>query len=341
MPAIEKAYMARQPFSRWQRWFLLAASISILAWITASWWAARLIASPPRRGLQDYHRLILDAPANHGMKVIPFSLADGTPALLCRPDSAASLGPRGTLIRQQLSNRQLNLPAQGSESGATLVLLHGRRGRKEDNLPIAERFCAAGFRCILIDLPAHGAHPTAIATYGLDEASLPATALHHAATKFQFPAQPAGLWGISMGGSVAIHAAAGAPPGTWSALVIVASFDSLGPVIHRQSKPWLGSSLSRFFTACSGAFFAQRASYHLADIQPAMLAPTITSPTLVAHGDDDPLIPTEAGKRLFDAIGTADKRWINVGAGTHGNVLITPHPLYADMAEWFIAQLHR
>jgi len=341
MPPAEKAIIARHQLPRWQRWCLLTYCFGVLLWIAASWWAARLIASPPRRGLQDYHLQILNAPASHGMKIASFTLEDGTPGMLCRPDLATVLGQRGTLLRQQLSSRNLQLSAVGSESGATLVLLHGRRGRKEDNLPIAERFCAAGFRCVLIDLPAHGDHPTPIATFGLDEADLPAAALHHAATQFQFPAQPAGLWGISMGGSVAMHAAAQPSPTPWSAMVIVASFDALSPVIRRQSEQWLGDSLGCFFSACTGAFFAQRTGRHLTEIQPARLAAALSLPTLVAHGDDDPLIPPEAGKHLFDPLGSIDKRWINVGSGTHGNVLITPHPLYADMAEWFIAHLNR
>jgi uncharacterized protein len=321
---------------RWQRVFFLSSSLFILLWIAASWFAARLIASPPRRALQEYHQQILGAPSSHGMRVVSFELADGTPTLLCRPDPAATLGQRGSLLRQQLTARRLNLPPVGTELDATLVLLHGRRGRKEDNLPIAERFCSVGFRCLLLDLPGHGEHPNAIATFGPNEAHLPAQALQQVAQQFGFAPKPAGLWGISMGGSVAMHAAASAPPDTWNALVVVASFDALQPVIQRQSQRWLGTSLGTFFTACTGVFFAQRTSHALASLRPADLASQVNLPTLIAHGDDDPLIPLASGRRLFEPLPHSQKRFVHVAAGTHGNVLITPQPLYAEMTEWFL-----
>lgn len=338
-PSKPDLIIAPSPIPRWQRLIILILILSILLWVIAAWVAARMIASPARRGLQDYHLQILQAPAAHGMEITAFSLPDGTPCLLCRPDPSATLGQRGILLRQQLSARQVQLPPPGSEAGATLVLLHGRRGRKEDNLPIAERFCAAGFRCILPDLPAHGEHPASIATFGLTEASLPANALHHAARTFGFPPQPAGLWGISMGGSVAMYAAAASGPDTWSSMVIVASFDALLPVIQRQSQRWLGPSLGSFFTATIGAFFNHRTDHSLSHIRPADLATQIHLPTLIVHGDDDPLIPLDAGIRLYEPLPSPHKRFVHVGAGTHGNVLITPQPLYADMSEWFHTHL--
>ena len=45
-------------------------------------------------------------------------------------------------------------------------------------------------------------------TYGVREAGLPARVLEDAAGRFGFDKQPCGLLGMSMGGSVAVHAAA-------------------------------------------------------------------------------------------------------------------------------------
>jgi uncharacterized protein len=56
----------------------------------------------------------------------------------------------------------------------------------------------------------------------------------------------------------------------------------------------------------------------------------------MAHGDVDPLISMERGKRLFNAIGSREKLWIKVPGANHNNILITPIPLYAAMGEWFI-----
>lgn len=323
---------------RCARLLLCLVGLAPLLWIGTAWLAAREITQPSRRPLQDYHQVILGAPASHGIIIAPFNLSDGTPTLLCRPDPNGTLDQRGTLLRSQLQQRNLTLPTIGIENGATLVLLHGRRGRKEDLLPIAVRYCSVGFRCLLIDLPAHGENPAQVATFGPNESPLPLKALTEASSKFNFPARPAGLWGMSMGGCVAIHATA-STQSHWDALIIVASFDTLSPVIHRQCAQLLGSPLASPFHSTLQTFFHRQTGIPLAQIQPASLAPQIHLPILIAHGDDDPLIPLSSARQLFDAIGTSDKSFVNVGSGTHGNVLVTSYPLYADMTTWFLNHL--
>src|SRR6478672_12129318 len=166
-----------------KRWRRLLSSTVLLILFTAAglmYWAGSEIASPTRRGIQDFHREFLSNPATHGLVIEKFTASDGTPCLVCTPDSASNLGDRGVKIRQQLIARGLVLKRAGQIVG-TLVLVHGRKGRKEDYLPIAERLCAAGFRCVIPDLPAHGDHPGTIATYGVREATLPARVLDEAA----------------------------------------------------------------------------------------------------------------------------------------------------------------
>ena len=332
-----------KPTPNGYRWWVCGASVLAvlaLAGILASWLAARDISRPSRPALESWHREFLDAPSAHGLDLHSLILSDGTPALLCRPDPSGRLDQRGRTLRDQLTSRGMVLPPPGAESAGTLVLVHGRRGRKENGLPIAARFCAAGFRCILIDLPGHGQHPLPEARYGLAEAELPGLALRESATRFGFDPRPAGLWGMSMGGSVAVHAAAG-DPAPWQALVIVASFDALEPVIQRQASLYLGNWAGAAFHCSVSWWHRILTGQPLANVQPAQRARRLHLPVLVAHGEDDPLIPTEAARRLFDAFASTDKRWVNVGSGTHGNVLITPHPLYADMAEWFLQHLQQ
>ncbi|MEI6178389.1 MAG: hypothetical protein WCS43_15965, partial [Verrucomicrobiota bacterium] len=153
-------------------------------------WAGSEIASPPRRPLMDYHREFLTNQAGHGMHIDSFTAGDGTPCIVVTP--AGEPGERGVIIRKQLAERGLSLPSFGQIIG-TLVLTHGRKGRKEDYLPIAERLCAAGFRCVIPDLPGHGDHPANIATYGVREAGLPGRMLNETSQKFGFDPQPAGL----------------------------------------------------------------------------------------------------------------------------------------------------
>jgi len=298
-------------------------------------WAGFQIASPPRRALMDYHREYLADPAAHGMVIGNFTANDGTPCLVCAPDPSGNLGARGSTIRQQLTARGLTLKPAGQITG-TLVLLHGRTGRKEDYLPIAERLCASGFRCVIPDLPAHGDHPALIATYGVREADLPARVLHESAKHFGFDPAPAGLLGMSMGGSVAVHAA-DLPDAPWKALVVVSSFDSFAKVIEGQASRHIGSTLGPVWAAGTDIVYHWRSGIHLTDIQPALHAAAIRIPTLVAHGTADDISSNSCGRCLFDALpASTTKNWIEIPGAGHDNVLVTSYPIYADIAGWML-----
>jgi hypothetical protein len=133
-----------------------ALGIAALASGLAVWAASDELAAPTRRELQDYHRELLHDPAARGLSVRRFPCGQNTTAcLLVEPDARAGLTARTKQLRSQLRARGLALPVYGNVHGI-LVLLHGRKGRKEDLLPVAERFAAAGFRSVIPDLPAHG-----------------------------------------------------------------------------------------------------------------------------------------------------------------------------------------
>lgn len=72
-------------------------------------------------------------------------------------------------------------------------------------------------------------------------------------------------------------------------------------------------------------------------LAPAQWAGEINTPVMVAHGTDDQLIPIKAGKRLFSSFRSTDKKWQDVPGGNHSNVLVTPMPLYAEMASWILS----
>ncbi|MES2439976.1 MAG: alpha/beta fold hydrolase [Verrucomicrobiota bacterium] len=320
---------------RWQRLLVSTVLFILLTAAGLIFWAGSEIAGPTRRGLQDFHREYLSNPASHGLVIESFTASDGTPCLVCTPDPSGTLGDRGNKIRQQLTARGLNLTPSGGIIG-TLVLVHGRKGRKEDYLPIAERLCAAGFRCVIPDLPAHGDHPAAVATYGVREATLPARVLDEAARTFAFDPQPAGLLGMSMGGSVSVHAA-DLPDAPWKALAVICSFDSFPKVIKGQASHYIGPTLGPWWAGGTDLVYHWKSGIHLADIQPQRHAASITIPTLIAHGTADRVSSITCGRCLYDSLPAATpKRWIEIPGAGHDNVLITAYPIYADIAEWML-----
>ncbi len=317
---------------------MLVATALVLLWALACWWGGNQMTSPPRRALQDYHREFLANPAAHGVVLKPFAAADGTPCILVEPLAGQALGPRGKAVRDQLVKQQLALPPSGSIIG-TVVLLHGRKGRKEDYLLIAERLCAVGYRCLLADLPGHGDHPGALACYGMKEAEMPGTLLDEAAARFHFSAAPAGLVGMSMGGAVAIQAAAKHPQ-RWAALGVISSFDTFENAVHEQAASHVGAFLGGLWQSGASWVFEKKTGLPLASIRSIDKVSALTMPTLIAHGTADRVIPLDCGKRLFAALpASLEKKWVEIPGADHHNVLITDFPIYATIAAWMLGHV--
>jgi uncharacterized protein len=317
------------------RFAALLIGLLLVIPVVFSWWAASELMAPSRRPLQDYHTEFLADAAAHGVKVQSFALKDGTPCLMIEPDAALPLGSRGLKIREQLAAKALHLPVPGQILG-TLVLIHGRNGRKEDYLLISERFCAVGFRCLIPDLPAHGDHPASQILSGYGEGQLANSVLGEAAARYGFDPEAAGLMGMSLGGSVALHGAA-ANPLPWKALAIIASFDALQPLIVEQSSKRVGPWLGGLWAESTAWTYEFRTGVAVDMIRPASRIASLTIPTLIAHGTNDRVIPIEAGRRLYDALPPAlEKQWIEIPGADHDNVLVTDFPIYATIAEWML-----
>lgn len=221
----------------------------------------------------------------------------------------------------------------------TLLILHGRKGIKEDYLAVAERLCAVGFRCVIPDLPGHGGNPERFTTYGVREAPMILKCYSEAAEKFGFPEQPCGVFGQSMGGAEAVHVVA-MEDSPFTAMVVVSTFDQLDTVIRGQADVMLGSVFGGAVSRPAGLVYGWRTGVRVSEIDSSEKARRIRIPMLVVHGDADGMVPTASGKALFDAIpGTTEKRWIEVPGARHQNVLVTDFPIYATMARWFLEHL--
>ena len=313
---------------------LLVVLIAAGQWLVLS--TADQLVSPPRRDIQDYHRDWLGDPAAHGMRIESFACLGGdVPCLLASPIASDTSSERGAIIRRQLEEMGHALKPQGEVHG-TLVLLHGRKGRKEDLLPVAERFCAAGFRCLLPDLPAHGESPRPKVYYGSGEAEgeIAEQVFVEGMEPLGGLDQPAGIWGMSMGGAFTARSLSTSPE-RWDCAVIVSSFDALDDVIWDQgrARAWILGSL---FSSRLQQVLRKRHGLEPAEVRPVAWTAKTNVPVLVAHGTADSLFPLNRGRALYEALPGEHKSWVEVEGGDHDNVLITPMPLYATMAAWYL-----
>lgn len=298
------------------------------------------IFSPPRRALHNYHLERLQNPEQFGLKIRKHEcLAGKAPCLLVEPTTGIAPGQRGKILRKQLTAKGITLPAYGTIQG-TIVLLHGRNGRKEDLLPVAERFAAAGFRSLIADLPSHGESPLLNMTFGGSEfeQNLPMAMLNDARQHFQLPNEPAILWGMSMGGAFAVSAAKSTQP--WDALIVVSSFDALDQVLKGYiPKHWhkAVNTLKPFFDIAQWLI----GEPGISQIQPAQWAQQLSTPSLIVHGERDRYVSIQQGRKLYESLASEDKHWIAVPGGGHRNVLATSMPLYAEMSAWLLQTLEK
>jgi len=187
-------------------------------------------------------------------------------------------------------------------------------------------------------LPAHGDSPLQQMGFGslAFEQQLPAAVLADIRAQFRLPEEPAFLWGLSMGGAVAVSAAA-AQPEAWSGVVIVSSFAELEVVLQHllgeRYAPWLQPVVAWLDRSRQW-----RGKPTLHSMRPQQWATDLNLPVLMVHGDADEYVPMAQGQALFAAIPSEDKQWLTVKGGTHHTVLVTPMPLYAAMSEWLLGR---
>jgi pimeloyl-ACP methyl ester carboxylesterase len=334
-PPVRIPFPLKRLLVRLSIWLALGAGI---LYGVVVWWCAGEIAEPPRRVASAEQQTFLDGTAKAGFAVDEFSSSDGMPALVCTPVPAARLSKKAGIIRGQMFVRGISLKPAGEIVG-TLLILHGRKGIKEDCLAVAERFCAVGFRCVIPDLPGHGKNPKRFTTYGVHEAPIILRCYEEAAVKFGFAGQQCAIFGQSMGGAEAIQTVS-LEASPFASMVVVSTFDKLDTVIRGQTNGLLGSVLGAAVRAPAKSVYAWKTGVEVSEINSAGKAQQLRIPTFVIHGNADTMVPTASGKALYDSIPSGtEKRWLEVPGAAHSNVLVTDFPLYATIAEWFLDHL--
>lgn len=300
---------------------------------------SRATLTPPRRTVEKWHQDWLADPASHGIKVTSFTSTQGTPCLVCEPGTQPQ-GKKALDLRTALKSRGISLPPNGTVRG-TVLLLHGHKGCKEDHLPIAERFCAAGFRCLCVDLPGHGQHPAPHATFGHTELTLLTQVWQDFLATHPTAKGPLLLFGVSQGGAIALQGAADAQ---WPvrAVASISAFTSLDQPIDASADhlPYPLRDLKPLTTrACALGIYC-RSGFFPHQISPLAAASHIDCPVFLCHGTEDRFIPAEAAQRLFDAVPHQHKELHLIPAAAHHNVLATGSTeLYADLCEFFLRSL--
>ena len=206
----------------------------------------------------------------------------------------------------------------GAAPAPVLLYLHGARWNVAGSAPRIRRMQELGFSVLAIDYRG----------FGKSTAGLPseASAYEDARAAWdwlaaRYPARPRYIFGHSLGGAIAIDLAAQVhdEQGT----IVEGTFSSIPDLAGTMRWGWLQGSW------LPGAMITQR-------FESVQKVAKINSPLLVVHGDNDNLIASALGRKLYDAA-QSPKQFLLVEGGSHFSTMSMGQAQYRQA----LAQLFR
>lgn len=196
------------------------------------------------------------------------------------------------------------------DAPATLVWSHGNGGNIAGRVDVLRALAGRGVSVLAYDYRGYGRSAGDPSEEGLYRDVL--AAYDHVRER-GVPASRIVAFGESLGGAVSVHLASERP---CAGLVLVSPFTRLGDVA-RVHYGLLGMLAGDRFNALAGIGKVRR-------------------PLLVAHGDQDEIVPFELGVRLFEAA-SEPKRFLRLEGAHHNDVF--GHPPLLDAIARFATEV--
>ena len=224
------------------------------------------------------------------------------------------------------------------ERGPAVIISHGLGASKSDFVELAVYLSERGFHVLLFDFRAHGDSGGRRCSLGYLEKTDLLAALDVLQEKAMVDASRIGVYGFSLGGAVAIMAAAERPE--IRAVVADSAFSSM--------KEEANHLLTRLYHLPRFPFFylgklAYRLmfGFGLEAISPMARIGDLTGrPILLIAGVGDEAIPDSHAGFLYEAAGQPKELWLIQGA-EHGGTLSAAGPEYEKRVEEFFSRALR
>ena len=210
--------------------------------------------------------------------------------------------------------------APGGEIRGTLVSLHGVADNRRGAAGLVSRFGKQGLLVIAYDSRAHGESDGEFCTYGFHEKQDLRRVIS------TLPPGPVILFGTSLGGAVALQAAASDP--RVSGVVAAETFSDLSTVIRDRAPGFTPDFLIRQAFRVAG----ERGGFDVEEVSPVRAAASIRAPVLLIHGAEDRDTGPGHSRRIYDAL-AGEKRLIVVPGAAHGQSLSGPQ-VWSEIEAW-------
>jgi dipeptidyl aminopeptidase/acylaminoacyl peptidase len=214
-----------------------------------------------------------------------------------------------------------------------LILIHGIGHNRDDVLPLARDLHARGYNLLLLELRAHGYSEGDTSTLGVHEVEDVRAALIFLQNQPGVDPLRIGIWGMSLGSSVALMGAAALPE--LRAVAADSVFASARWLIDHQLSTLI--AVPDWFGPAVLAVGGFEAGVSPDAIAPVEAARQLGSRSLfVIHGEHDALFYPENARLVMDAASGPKQLWMEPDAGHTGVYSVDP-ARYADRLDSFFS----
>ncbi len=243
----------------------------------------------------------------------PSDRAWGSSGDMARDMDAVWIDFSSSVTRAPARLHGLWLAADGPKAthGPVLLYLHGARWNVEGSAPRIRRLQELGFSVLAIDYRGFGKSTSELPS----EASAYEDA--HAAWAWlaaKYPQRDRYIFGHSLGGAIAIDLASQVDDER--GIIVEGTFSSMPDLADTMSYGWLQGSW------LPGALITQR-------FDSLNKVAKINAPLLVVHGENDNLIASALGRKLYDAA-PGPKKFLLISGGSHFSTMSMGQTQYRD-----------
>ena len=221
---------------------------------------------------------------------------------------------------------------------ATILLLHGYGHSKTQLLPQAKFLHAAGFSLFLFDFRGSGESGGEFITFGEEEKFDLTGAVRYLHSRQDVDHRRLGIFGFSMGGSVALLTSAGLPE--VRAIAVDSSYGEFRSLIESNFREYLGKL--PFFPLGNLVLYLikVRTGAYFGDIRPsAHLKKLKDIPLLLIHGTHDKTIPVWDTLRMHATASGPAELMIVKGAGHTGTYTTAGEKYSTKLVDFFRTHL--
>ena len=226
----------------------------------------------------------------------------------------------------------------GDPSQPWIIACHGLGTNRADLLDVSVGLHRAGFNLLLMDFRAHGGSAGRTSSFGWREQRDLEGALAFLGRQPEVAATPYGVYGISMGGAVALLVAGGDE--RIGAVAIESPYTNLEESLRHHLKllyPWLPRMPFHWYIL---ATYRLRFGVWPRHVSPEDAARQLVGrPLLVIHGTEDPRMPLEGIKRFVARAGEPKELWVVEGSGHLGAYQLNPDAYLDRLTRFFRTSL--